>query len=159
MIACIFSGYHGLRNDLRNHPITLEPGSNVLPPPFLRRAWSVFADVVKSEAREMAVQTRQVSLPDLFSAHLISSADSVGLHGDNIYIYIYPIAKSMSLQKVIFNVLAVPPKDPWPPLINSKMQVFGLDDCVLSLDDCKEFSVVLKSCPQSVRTCFSKTII
>ena len=55
--------------------------------------------------------------------------------------------------------LSVPPRDPWPPFINSKMQVFGMDDCVLCLDDWKEFLVVLKSCPQSVRTCFLKTII
>ena len=65
----------------------------------------------------------------------------------------------ISLQKTIFNVLPVPPRDPWPPFINSRMQVFGMDDCALCLDDWEEFLVVLKSCPQSVRTCFLKTII
>ena len=65
----------------------------------------------------------------------------------------------LSLQNGIFNVLSVPLRDPWPPLINSELPVFGIDGCVLCLDSWKEFMVVLKSCPQSVKTCFLKTII
>ena len=37
--------------------------------------------------------------------------------------------------------------------------VFGIDDCVLCPEEWKEFISVLKSCPQSVKTCFLKTII
>ena len=66
---------------------------------------------------------------------------------------------SISMQKRIFNGLSLPPRDPWPLFINSKMQVFRMDDRVLCLDDWKELLVVLKSCLQSVRIWFLKTII
>lgn len=59
-----------------------------------------------------------------------------------------------SLQKGVLNVLSVPPRDHGPPRINSKMQVFGVDDCVLSQYDYGERLIVLKGCPASVKTCF-----
>ena len=64
-----------------------------------------------------------------------------------------------SLQKGVFNVLSVPPRDPWPPLINSKMQVFGIDDCVSSQNDYVESIPVLKGRPASVKTCLLRTIM
>ena len=63
------------------------------------------------------------------------------------------------MQKEISQVLVASVKDPWPPFINAKLQTFGIDDCVLSLEDWKEFLVVFKNRPQSVKTCFLKTII
>ena len=64
IVACIFSSYHAIRNDLRSNPVFLEHNLRTLPSPLLRRARSVFADSFKVEARELAVQHRQFSLPE-----------------------------------------------------------------------------------------------
>ena len=63
-IACIFSAYHAIRNDFRSNPGLIPNDLPVLPSPILRRAWGVFAESFKVEARELAVLHRQFSLPD-----------------------------------------------------------------------------------------------
>jgi len=64
VVACIFSGYHAVRNDLRSNPVFIPHNMTVLTSPMLRRSWSVFADSFKVEARELAVQHRRFSLPE-----------------------------------------------------------------------------------------------
>ena len=64
VVACIFSGYHAVRNDLRNNPVFIPHNETVLNSPLLRRSWSVFADSFKVEARELTVQHRRFSLPE-----------------------------------------------------------------------------------------------
>ena len=66
-ISCIFSGYHAVRRDLREVPVSLTGNQQVLNAAQLRRAWSVFADAFKVEARELVLPHRQFSLPDLLS--------------------------------------------------------------------------------------------
>jgi hypothetical protein len=63
-ISCIFSGYHAVRRDLREFPVFLEFNQIVFDSAQLRRAWSVFADAFKVEARELALAHRQFSLPE-----------------------------------------------------------------------------------------------
>jgi hypothetical protein len=63
-IACIFSGYHAIRHDFLAHPSFFEPNQIVLSPAQLRRAWSVFGDAFKVEARELSIHFKQFSLPD-----------------------------------------------------------------------------------------------
>ena len=68
IIACIFSGYHAIRKELRVHSSLLHNDMSILPSSILRRAWSVFAESFRVEARELGVPHRQFSLPDfLFS--------------------------------------------------------------------------------------------
>ena len=68
IIACIFSAYHAVRNDLKASAVVIPPNHDVLSAPLLRRNWSVFAESFKVEARELAVQHRRFSLPEfLFS--------------------------------------------------------------------------------------------
>jgi len=63
-ISCIFSGYHAVRRDFRDNLMFFEYNQSVLKPAQLRRAWSVFADAFKVEARELLIYHRQFSLPD-----------------------------------------------------------------------------------------------
>ena len=67
-ISGIFSGYHAVRRDLREFPVFLEFEQLVLDSARLRRAWSVFADAFKVEARELALSHRQFSLPEFLIA-------------------------------------------------------------------------------------------
>jgi hypothetical protein len=53
-----------VRRDLREFPVFLEFNQIVLDSAQLRRAWSVFADAFKVEARELALAHRQFSLPE-----------------------------------------------------------------------------------------------
>ena len=64
VVSCVFSGYHAIRTDLRDNPVFIEHNLRNLPSPVLRRAWSVFAQSFKVEARELGVQCHQFSLPD-----------------------------------------------------------------------------------------------
>lgn len=66
---------------------------------------------------------------------------------------------SVSFQRRVFDVLSMPSHDPWISLINSKLSVFGIEDCVLSLKQWKESMTSLKICPQGIETCFIKTVI
>ena len=68
-------------------------------------------------------------------------------------------SKPPALQKEVFQVLAASIKNPWPKLINSKLQILGADVCAMSAEEWHEFLVVFKNCPLSVKTCFLKTII
>jgi hypothetical protein len=63
-VSCIFSGYHAIRQDLRAHPSLLDPEQLALTPAQLRRAWSVFGDTFKVEARELSIPFKQFSLPE-----------------------------------------------------------------------------------------------
>jgi hypothetical protein len=68
IIACIFSGYHAIRKELRVHSLLLHSDMSILPSSILRRAWSVFAESFEVEAREMGVHHSQFALSDfLFS--------------------------------------------------------------------------------------------
>ena len=67
-ISCIFSGYHAVRRDLREFPVFPEFEQLVLDSARLRRAWSVFADAFKVEARELALIHRQFSPPEVLIA-------------------------------------------------------------------------------------------
>ena len=66
-ISCIFGGYHAIRHDLRTNTSFFEYSQRVLTPAQLRRAWSVFADAFKVEARELSVLCRQFSLCEFLS--------------------------------------------------------------------------------------------
>jgi hypothetical protein len=68
VVSCVFSGYHAIRNDLRDNPVFLEHNLRTLPSPILRRAWSVFAQSFKVEARELDLQTHQFSLPEFLNS-------------------------------------------------------------------------------------------
>ena len=63
-VACVFSGYHAVRRDFNASSCTSTDNRLVLTSAQLRRAWSVFADAFKVEARELALQQRQFSLPE-----------------------------------------------------------------------------------------------
>ena len=67
-ISCIFSGYHAVRRDLREVPVSLTGNQQVLSAVQLRRAWSVFADAFKVAARELALPHRQISLLEFLIA-------------------------------------------------------------------------------------------
>jgi len=61
VISCLFSAYHALKSDIRAGKIRMQPeGWNQ---PSLRCAWSVFANVLKTEAGELHVFNRAFSLP------------------------------------------------------------------------------------------------
>ena len=58
-IACVFSGYHAIRHEFRSAQSFFEFNQQVLTTAQLRRAWTVFAEAFKVEARELALQSRQ----------------------------------------------------------------------------------------------------
>jgi len=62
-IACIFSGYHAIRRDLRTRNEFFSYNQEVLTGSQIRASWSVFADAFFVEAREVAIQCRRFSLP------------------------------------------------------------------------------------------------
>ena len=67
VIACVFSGYHAIRNDLRSNPAFIAHKLRILPNPIIRTNWSVFAQSFKVEARELGVTYRQFSLPSFLN--------------------------------------------------------------------------------------------
>ena len=71
-----------MRRDLREFPVFLEFEQLVLDSARLWRAWSVFADAFKVEARELALTHRQFSLPDFFSSLSPELIELSELHAD-----------------------------------------------------------------------------
>ena len=67
IIACIFSAYHAVRNELKACDEIIPENQIVLSAPLIRRNWSVFAASFKGEARVLAVQHSQFSLPSFLS--------------------------------------------------------------------------------------------
>ena len=65
VISCLYSAYHALKSEVRGGRINMQSDE------WLRRAWSVFADVCKAEAGEPRVHTRAFSLAK-FTDFLIS---------------------------------------------------------------------------------------
>ena len=66
-----------MRRDLREVPVSLTGNQQVLNAAQLRRAWSVFADAFKVDARELALPHRQFSLPEFLIAITWNSSNSV----------------------------------------------------------------------------------
>ena len=61
VISCLFSAYHALKSDIRAGQIIMHQDGWAQP--SLRGAWSVFANVLKTEAAELHVFNRSFSLP------------------------------------------------------------------------------------------------
>ena len=61
VISCSFSAYHALKSDIRAGKIRMHQDGWTQP--SLRCAWSVFANVLKTEAGELHVFNRAFSLP------------------------------------------------------------------------------------------------
>ena len=66
VVCCMFSGYHAIKGLVRSEKISardIDEGA----PPFLREAWSVFAQTFSSEAVMHGLTVRAFSLPSFIN--------------------------------------------------------------------------------------------